>query len=296
MNSPKKEFQVSYLEAMLKVLQEKRAKVEEFYDANANFFLLQGATKERLLRTPINVERDLQEAIAGARQAHVNLVVTKVVDSEEAVYDFDEFIMGAHKILDKILEINPPKIGEETPPESLENVQIFRLQEGVHIIHVIGRNPGPNLGMSKELHLIPSLNEFIEEGNLPPEAVEGIRQAKVGDLAIAESLLWEAMNQNPNDLVTQQNYIIVLMKQGRLNEAETELRKILSSQPRNGRIHLLLGHVLHELGRKEEARKQYMLGISDSQTIDVYGAINLNLYEDEPFKNNMIAFTDEERR
>ncbi len=66
---------------------------------------------------------------------------------------------------------------------------------------------------------------------------------------------------------------------GRLEEAETQYKLVLSTDPKYARAHLNYGFLLLETGRLEEARKQFKVAIElDPKKPDIHGIYSLLLF------------------
>ncbi len=155
------------------------------------------------------------------------------------------------------------------------------------VIYVTGRPPGPWMGISGKVTLIPPVNTFAlpateTERDVLETLKRGIAQAGAGNLNNAENIFRELAERVPEVLEAQRNWGVSLLQQGRPKEAEVVFRLMQRDWDRDPVPWLLLGHALHEQGKTDEARSTYLSVAFGWRTLDRYGAINLNSYEVRP--------------
>ena len=80
-----------------------------------------------------------------------------------------------------------------------------------------------------------------------------------GQTALARQEYEAAIAEDTAEPVVHNNLAVILMAEGRLPEAEVELRAELAVNPRYTAAHLNLARVLVALGRASEAAKEHAL-------------------------------------
>ena len=82
----------------------------------------------------------------------------------------------------------------------------------------------------------------------------GLILIKVGKLKEAEFFIRKAIELNPKDPLAHYNLGIVLKDLGKFNEAELSYREAIKIKPNHADAHLNLGNVLRNLGKLQDAK------------------------------------------
>jgi Flp pilus assembly protein TadD len=78
--------------------------------------------------------------------------------------------------------------------------------------------------------------------------------------------MFRAVQLLPKDADLRNHLGMILALDGRLNEAEAQLQEAVRLKPDFREAHVRLGNVLTSLGRADEAKTQYALGMLATQT------------------------------
>lgn len=99
----------------------------------------------------------------------------------------------------------------------------------------------------------------IDPQNAPAKAQLGHLALEAGQQEAASKWIKQALATDPNNVTANRDMAILLERAGHLGEAQTILEKLVKLNPKNPQFHYLLGRVLAQLRKPEEAKAEFEL-------------------------------------
>ena len=100
-------------------------------------------------------------------------------------------------------------------------------------------------------------------------------RSRVPSYASSETLFRATIKKNPDAWLAENNLGIILLNEGKTEEAIACLRKALSDKPDYAEAHVDLGNALRSLGRVAEAALEYRAALATPSTFDREAHLNL---------------------
>ncbi len=165
---------------------------------------------------------------------------------------------------------------EQLLDEASENRDAGRLEEAVRIYRSILQENPQNTEAQKALH---SLQKLMKKTSNTGSGRSGRKaktkgKARLGKAGSAARLKSARRKAKPQPSTYDVDRLLALYNAGQLFEAEAGTRQLIEKYPRAATLHNLLGAVLGDLGRTEEAVASYVQAISIKQD---YAEAHVNL-------------------
>ncbi len=200
------------------------------------------------------------------------------LEPDNHLYQWIVELCGA--ILNGEVDPSDPQFARKPAPKGLF-VKLVELSDRIGIQYKTYEQ-GPYFG-AIGVRLLPPLNQYTKPSPNDPDFLKnlalGIEEARNFNLEKAEKIFREVHDAHPHEKSPIINLVVCLMQQGKLTEAETLLTPFKEKNEVDAIPWILLGHVLNEQKRRDEAYNCYTTAIMFTHNIDRYGAINLNIRE-----------------